>query len=179
MRLIKGGRFDADDLVPDLVAVLLVAGEGADRGAVARALEVSPVRLDEVIAAARRTDIPGLIVQEHQSVLRLATHPRAAESVRRFLKAPGIIRLSGPSLETLAVIAYTQPTTRAQVNDARGVSSEGPIATLLQHGLIVEAGRAESPGRPVLFRTTPDFLSLLGISSLSHLPDLPPSPDWL
>jgi segregation and condensation protein B len=176
---LRGGRFDAGALVPDLVAVLLVAGEGADRGAVQRALEVSPPRLVEIIAAAREAEIPGLVIQEHENVLRLATHPDAAASVRRFLKAPGAIRLSGAALETLAVIAYTQPTTRSQVNDARGVSSDGPIATLFQHGLIAEVGRAESPGRPALFRTTPDFLSLLGISSLSELPVRPAHPDPL
>lgn len=161
--------------VADLVAILFVAGEGADRRAVQRALDLTPVRLARLIEETRRAEIPGLLVQEHEDVLRLVTHPDAADAVRRFVQAPHAVRLSNAALETLAVIAYSQPATRAQVQEARGVNSEGPIQTLLQHGLIEEAGRAEGPGRPTLFHTTPDFLALLGIGSLEDLPDLRPS----
>lgn len=166
-------------LIPDLVAVLFLAGEGADRRAVRRALGIPDRQLARVIEAAREAGIPGLLLQERGAMLRLVTHPEAAASVRRFVQAPAAIRLSGASLETLAVIAYTQPTTRTQVSEARGVNSDGSIATLLQHGLIAEAGRAEGPGRPALFETTADFLSLLGIGSVSELPVLSPRSDSL
>jgi segregation and condensation protein B len=164
-------------LLAQLVAVLFMAGEGADRGAVQRALDLTPAQLRRLLEAGRGTAIPGLMIQEHDDLLRLVTHPDTAETVRRFIEAPHAIRLSGASLETLAVIAYTQPTTRAQIADARGVNSDGPLATLLQHGLIVEAGHAETPGRPTLFETTSDFLTLLGISSLDDLPTLTPATD--
>jgi segregation and condensation protein B len=167
------------ELVGRLVAVLFMAGEGADRGAVQRALELSRPQLARLLEAARQTGIPGLMIQEHGELLRLVTHPDAAESVRRFVEAPHAIRLSGASLETLAVIAYTQPTTRAQIAEARGVNSDGPISTLMQHGLIVEAGHADTPGRPTLFETTPEFLMLLGVGSLDDLPSLVPQPDSL
>ncbi len=158
--------------VRDLVAVLFVAGEAADRGAVQRALGVTSAQIADIVAIAREHPPPGLTIQEHGDALRLVTHPDAAASVRRYLQAPSAIRLSGAALETLAVIAYTQPTTRAQIQEARGVVSDGPIATLLQHGLIKEAGRAETPGRPTLFQTTPEFLTLLGLSSIEELPAL-------
>ncbi len=161
--------------VRDLVAVLFVAGDAADRGAVQRALGVTSAQLARIVESARQHPPLGLMVQEHRDTLRLVTHPDAAASVRSFLQAPSAIRLSGAALETLAVIAYTQPTTRAQIQEARGVASDGPIATLLQHGLIAEAGRAESPGRPTLFETTPECLTLLGLSSIEELPELTPS----
>src|SRR5437773_11944937 len=98
-----------------------MAGEGADRGAVLRALDLTRPQLNRLLDGAREVRIPGLMIQEHGDLLRLVTHPRAAEAVRRFIEAPHAIRLSGASLETLAVIAYSQPTTRAQIADARGV----------------------------------------------------------
>jgi segregation and condensation protein B len=166
---------EQEALVRDLVAVLFVAGDGADRGAVLRALGLTPSQLARTVEAAMRQPPLGLLVQEHRDTLRLVSHPDAAAAVRRFLQAPNAIRLSGAALETLAVIAYTQPTTRGQIQEARGVASDGPIATLLQHGLIVEAGRAETPGRPTLFETTPEFLTLLGLSSIEELPSLTPT----
>ena len=168
------GLFEADlaPLARDLIAILLVAGEGADRKAVQRALEVTPAQFRRVLEAARDGPAPGLLVQEHGEVLRLVTHPDAAASVRRFMQAPNAIRLSAAALETLAVIAYSQPTTRGQIQEARGVNSDGPIATLQQHGLIADAGRADSPGRPTLFVTTAECLTLLGVGSLRDLPAL-------
>lgn len=164
--------FQPDNLVAHLVAVLFMAGEGTDRGTLQRALGVTPGQLARIIAAAREQGIPGLMVQEHGEVVRLVTHPDTTDTVRRFVHIPRAIRLSQAALETLAVIAYNQPTTRAQVQEARGVNSDGAIATLLQHGLIGEVGRADGPGRPALFRTTPECLALLGIGSLAELPAL-------
>jgi segregation and condensation protein B len=158
--------------VRDLVAVLFVAGDAADRGAVQRALGITPAQLARIVEVAQQHPPLGLLVQVHGDTLRLVSHPDAAASVRRFLQAPSAIRLTGAALETLAVIAYTQPTTRAQVQEARGVASDGPIATLLQHGLIAEAGRAETPGHPTLFETTAECLTLLGLASLAELPAL-------
>ena len=165
-------RVDESTLVADLVAVLFVAGEAVERRAIQRALGITPSQLGRVLAAARAASVPGLTVQEQGDQLRLVTHPSTAPSVRQFLQAPNAIRLTAASLETLAVIAYGQPTTRAEVTEARGVESDGPISTLLQHGLILEIGRSEGPGRPTLFGTTGDFLSLLGIGSLEELPRL-------
>ena len=162
---------ETERLVSELVAVLLVAGEGAERRALQQALELSPAQLDRVIQASEGM-VPGLLVQEHGSQVRLVTHPDTAASVRRFTQTPSALRLSGAAIETLAVIAYSQPTTRTQVQEARGVNSDAAVATLMQHGLIEESGRAETPGRPTLFSLTADCLSLLGLGSLRDLPDL-------
>ena len=158
--------------VGDLIAVLFVAGESTERRAVQRALELSPAELTRVVVAARGERLPGLLIQEQGDLLRLVTHPDAAAAVRRFTHAPGALRLSPAALETLAVIAYGQPATRGDVQAARGVNSDAAIATLQQHGLIAEAGRADGPGRPTLFSTTPDCLALLGLGSLADLPPL-------
>lgn len=165
----------SDHLVRDLVAILFVAGEDADRRAVQRALGVTNSQLAGLIATARAVDIPGLLIQAHGDSLRLITQPETAPAVRRFIQAPAALRLSSAALETLAVIAYTQPTTRSQIHEARGVDSEGPLTTLMQHGLIAEAGRADTPGRPVLFETTAECLTLLGLATLHDLPPLRPS----
>jgi segregation and condensation protein B len=126
------------------------------------------------VRAAQEADIPGLLVQAHGDVLRLVTHPVAAAAARRFAQSPNAIRLSTAALETLAVIAYGQPTTRSQIQEARGVNSDGPIATLLQHGLIAEAGRADTVGRPALFETTVECLAMLGLATIDDLPALTP-----
>lgn len=176
------GHFDANEMVPQLVAILFAAGEAVERAALQRSLNITGRQLSRVVSSIEEQVLPGLMVQEHDDTLRLVTSPDAAFSVRRFLQTGSATRLSPAGLETLAVIAYSQPATRSQVQEARGVNSDGPIETLLQHGLIAEVGRADGPGRPALFETTPECLSLLGISSLRDLPPLtgepsPPPPD--
>ena len=81
--------------------------------------------------------------------------------------------LSPAALEVLAIISYLQPITRAEIDEIRGVSSESPIATLLDRGLIAEVGRKDAPGRPILFATTKAFLVYFGLKDLSELPSLP------
>ena len=166
------GGFQTDPLIVQLVAILFTAGEAVERRAVQRSLGITAQQLTNVIEATRERGLPGLMVQEHEDTLRLVTSPDAAFAVRRFLQAGPAARLSPAALEALAVIAYSQPATRAQVQEARGVNSDAAIDTLLQHALIVEVGRADGPGRPVLFQTTSECLSLLGISSLAELPTL-------
>src|SRR5215211_4250405 len=104
------GTLDLSTLVGDLVAILLVAGEGAERQAVQRAMEVTPAQLARVLELVREAALPGIMVQEHDDLLRLVTRPESSAAVRRFVQAPHAIRLSGAALETLAVIAYGQPT---------------------------------------------------------------------
>jgi segregation and condensation protein B len=166
------GRFDADEVVSQVVAILFAAGDAVERGAVQRALGITGHQLSLVLACARDRGLSGLMIQEHDEALRLMTAPEEALVVRRFLQAGNATRLSPAALESLAVIAYSQPATRTQVHEARGVNSDGAIETLLQHGLIVEVGRADGPGRPALFETTPECLALLGLASLRDLPPL-------
>lgn len=114
----------------------------------------------------------GLRLQHHHARLQLTTAPEAAQDVERLLGLDMTSRLSRAALETLAIIAYQQPVTRPQVDAVRGVNSDGVMKSLLSKGLVQEVGRADAPGRPILYSTTPDFLQYFGLSSIEELPEL-------
>jgi segregation and condensation protein B len=103
---------------------------------------------------------------------QLATDPKYARWVRQLFPAPKPARLSAPALETLAIIAYRQPITRADVEAVRGVNIDGVLQTLMERGLVKIAGRAEIPGRPLLYETTQFFLDHFGLRSLDELPNV-------
>jgi segregation and condensation protein B len=105
---------------------------------------------------------------------RLFTHPDTAAEVERFVLSSRQARLTKAALETLAIVAYKQPVTRHQITSIRGVNSDGVLRALQDKGLVEEAGREETPGRPALFATTPSFLERLGLPSLAALPSLAP-----
>jgi segregation and condensation protein B len=94
--------------------------------------------------------------------------------VEQYVLASRHVRLTKAALETLAIVAYKQPVTRHQISGVRGVNSEGVLRALVDRGLVAEVGREETPGRPVLYGTTPEFLERLGLASLSSLPSLAP-----
>jgi segregation and condensation protein B len=102
---------------------------------------------------------------------QLATDPGFAKWVRQLFPAPKPARLSAPALETLAIIAYRQPITRADVEAVRGVNIDGVLQTLMERGLVKIAGRAEIPGRPLLYETTQLFLDHFGLRNLDELPN--------
>jgi len=114
----------------------------------------------------------GVRLQRHAGRVQLTSAPEAAEIIETFLGLEATSRLSSAALEALAVIAYQQPVTRPQVDAVRGVNSDGVMKNLLHKGLIQEIGRAESPGRPILYSTTPEFLGHFGLTSLEELPPL-------
>jgi len=103
---------------------------------------------------------------------QLATDPKYAPWVRQLFPAPKPARLSAPALETLAIIAYRQPITRADVEAVRGVNIDGVLQTLMERGLVKIAGRAEIPGRPLLYETTQFFLDHFGLRDLDELPNV-------
>ena len=105
---------------------------------------------------------------------RLYTHPDTAPIVEQFVLSSRQARLTKAALETLSIVAYKQPVTRHQISAIRGVNSDGVLRALTDRGLIEEAGREETPGRPVLYGTTPGFLERLGLPSLASLPSLAP-----
>lgn len=119
----------------------------------------------------------GIRIQRHNDQVQLVSAPESAAAVERFLgvqaSAP---RLSNAALETLAIIAYRQPITRAGMEAVRGVDCSGPVRTLLQRGLITEIGRLQTAGRPVLYGTTDDFLKQFGLDSIDRLPQIEDSP---
>ncbi|MGQ9778820.1 MAG: SMC-Scp complex subunit ScpB [Bacillota bacterium] len=103
------------------------------------------------------------------------TNPACAEFVEKLARAPRHVPLSPAALETLAIIAYRQPITRAEIEHLRGVKVESALNTLLERNLVEEVGRREGPGRPILYGTTKEFLRYFGLRDLS---ELPPLEDW-
>jgi segregation and condensation protein B len=132
-------------------------------------VEAAAVSLEEALAGR------GLFLQRHQDQLQLVTDPAQADVVRRVLRPEYPSRLSPAAYETLAIIAYRQPLTRARIEEIRGVNCEAVLESLEEKGLIEETGRLEAPGTPRLFGTTMKFLQILGLRSLDELPPLPPS----
>jgi segregation and condensation protein B len=116
----------------------------------------------------------GLVLRNVAGGWRLFTHPDTAPVVEQFVLSSRQARLTKAALETLSIVAYKQPVTRHQVSAIRGVNSDGVLRALTDRGLIEEAGREETPGRPVLHGTTPAFLERLGLPSLASLPSLAP-----
>jgi segregation and condensation protein B len=140
--------------------------------------EFSRVREAEVAAALEQLKIE-YIQQERAFGLtekadgwQLVTDPQFARWVRQLLPVPKPTRLSAPGLETLAIIAYRQPITRADVEAVRGVNIDGVLQTLMERGLVKIAGRAEIPGRPLLYETTQFFLEHFGLRNLDELPNV-------
>jgi len=125
--------------------------------------------LDELAAQYRER---GIRIQRHEGAVQLTSAPEAAGLIERFLDIETTTTLSQAALETLSIVAYQQPVTRPQVDDIRGVNSDGVLRTLLSKGLIEEIGRAEGPGRPILYSATQEFLKYFGLSSFDELPPL-------
>ena len=117
----------------------------------------------------------GLLIMEANDALHLTTKPEHSEYFKKLLETPQTNKMSQAALETLAIIAYRLPITRAEIEEIRGVKSDGPVQTLINRSLIEEMGRKETVGRPILFRTTKDFLTYFGLTSLEELPPLPES----
>ena len=103
---------------------------------------------------------------------RLYTHPAYAPYIEKLVLASDFRRLTQASLETLAIIAYKQPVTRQEIGEIRGVNSEAVIGSLLEKGLVEEAGHKDTPGQPLLYRTSRAFLEAFGLKSLEDLPPI-------
>jgi segregation and condensation protein B len=156
-----------------LEALLFVAAEPVTSAQLAAALDVSTSvverGLNELDAALSSR---GLRLQRHAGRVQLTTAPQLAELIEVFLGLEATSHLSRAALETLAIIAYQQPVTRPQIDSIRGVNSDSMMKSLLNKGLILESGRADGPGRPILYSTTPEFLQHFGLNSILELPPL-------
>ena len=136
------------------------------------------VRQAEVAAAIEQLNVEyiqhehGFQLVEKADGWQLASDPKYAQWVRGLFPAPKPARLSSPALETLAIIAYRQPITRADVEAVRGVTIDGVLQTLMERGLVKISGRAEIPGRPLLYETTEFFLDHFGLRNLDELPNV-------
>ncbi|MEI2612105.1 MAG: SMC-Scp complex subunit ScpB [Candidatus Promineifilaceae bacterium] len=156
-----------------LEAILFVSSGPVAVARLATALEVTVAAARSLIHELEHIyQKRGLRVQWVGDAVQLTTAPEASATVERFLGLEVTTRLSRAALETLAVVAYLQPVTRPQIDDIRGVNSDGALRSLLSKGLIEEVGRQETPGRPILYGSTPEFLQHFGLASLSELPPL-------
>ena len=167
---------DAADRIAALEAIIYAADEPATLDQLAAALGeeklVVQSALDELVAA-YATDECGIEIRAVAGGYKLYTKPQHHDVVRRFIKSlRPPLRLSMPALETLAVIAYKQPVTAPEISDIRGVNASGVISTLLDKKLITTAGRKEVLGRPILYKTSKEFLMRFGLSDLDELPSL-------
>lgn len=153
-------------------ALLLVAPEPATLDQLATGAGVAIADVEAALAALEAADDRGWGLQRHRGTVQLTTAPRFAAQVRRFLGLERETRLSAPALETLAIVAYQQPVTRAEVEAVRGVDCSGVLATLHGRGLIEAVGRMETVGHPIQYGTTPAFLRHFGLRSLAELPPL-------
>jgi segregation and condensation protein B len=160
-----------------LEALLFVSDEPLPASVIAQALEIdrsAAERLCDRLADDLEERRAGVVLRNVAGGWRLFTHPDTAPEVERFVISSRQARLTKAALETLSIVAYKQPVTRHQISSIRGVNSDGVLRALQDKGLIEEAGRDETPGRPALFATTPAFLERLGLPSLAALPSLVP-----
>jgi segregation and condensation protein B len=155
--------------------LLFVADQPVTARQLANVLEVEEAAVEEVLAALDEAYVEGrrgLRLQRKGDRVQLVTVPEAAPHIQQFLG----LELSGPlsqaALETLSIVAYRQPVTRAQVEAIRGVNSDGVLRTLVGRGLIESVGRLEQVGRPILYGTTFEFLQQFGLRSVDELPAL-------
>ena len=159
-----------------LEAIIYAADEPATIEQLARALGEEKLAvqasLDELVAS-YASEERGIEIRKVAGGYKLFTKPQQHDVVRRFIKSlRPPLRLSMPALETLAVIAYKQPVTSPEISEIRGVNTAGVISTLLDKHLITTAGRKEVMGRPILYKTSKEFLLRFGLSDLDELPSL-------
>jgi len=165
---------DNRELVRILESLLFVADGPVPLEQLARVLEVDSERVEAAISQWQIDRAgSGLMIQRKGNEVQMVTAPEMAPYVEKFLGIQLSGRLSPAALETLGIVAYRQPVTRAQVEAIRGVNCEGVLGTLVARGLVGEVGRLEAVGRPILYGTTFEFLRYFGLPDLTQLPPLP------
>lgn len=172
---------EMNDYKAILEGLLFVVGdEGITLKQIENILEVPEEKAKHLIKELKydcEQNSRGMVIMQSKDVLHMTTKPEHSAYYQRLLATPRSTKLSQAALETLAIIAYKQPITRAEIEDIRGVKSDRPVQTLLSRELIEEVGRKEGIGRPILFATTKEFLTYFGLTSLEELPPLPENVD--
>jgi segregation and condensation protein B len=156
-------------------AILFAAGERIEIARLAYALEVDEADIEDAadaLANALAFERRGIRILKLEKSYQMVSSGEMADFVTKALETRKPPKLSASQLETLTIIAYYQPATKAMVEQIRGVDSAYSVTALMNKKLIEEAGRLNVPGRPILYKTTPDFLRTFGISSLEELPPI-------
>ena len=163
-------------LKAQIESLLFVAGEPVATGRLAAVLQVEPGPVEEALAELEAEyQGRGFRLQRKGDRAQLVTAPETAEAVRTLLGLELSSKVSPAALETLAIVAYRQPVTRAEIESVRGVNSDSVLRTLVSRGLVEEQGRLEQAGRPIIYGTTFEFLQQFGLTSLAGLPPLSPA----
>jgi segregation and condensation protein B len=156
-------------------AILFMEGEAIDEGTIAR---IGSISKDTVIAALENLDERykaadcGIELSRIGGAVMIAAKREYWENLRERYGKKNEAKISRAAMETLAIVAYSQPVTRAEIEKIRGVSADNMIRLLLEKGLIRESGKKDIPGKPVMYGTTKDFLKLFRLNSIAELPKL-------
>lgn len=159
-----------------LEAILFSLGEAVEIEKLAEALEVREDEVSEAVKTLSKKyekEARGIKIIEIENSVQMCSNPEYFEGIKRVTQIKKQSGLSSAALETLSIIAYNQPVTKATIDFIRGVDCTYSVARLVERGFIDELGRAETPGRPILYGTTMEFLRCFGLKSLDDLPPLP------
>ena len=165
-----------DNIISKLEAMLFAAGDPVEAARLAEVLEVDIETVTKMLghlSALYDERDSGLMLIRVDNKYQLCTREAHSEEVRKLLEIKKNTPLSNAAFEVLAIVAYNKTVTRAFIEQVRGVDCSGPIASLVQKGLIEEKGRLDLPGRPLIYGTTDRFLRCFSLNSLDDLPDLP------
>lgn len=155
--------------------ILFISESPVKTGTISESLDVPEGKIKQVLRMLEQEYIDqnrGFVLKKISGGYRLYSNPALNEVLQRFVKTNIRTHLSQAALETLAIIAYRQPITRTQIAEIRGVRTDSIVLTLLDKGLLKEAGKLKEPGNPILYRTSDRFLELLGLNNLKDLPPL-------
>ena len=165
----------AEQFATAIESLLFVAGRPLERGELRKLLDIDDAALGKslrTLESELEGQRRGIRLQLLGEQVQLVTAPENARYVAALLGLPMTAKLTTAAMETLSVIAYRQPVTRAQIEAVRGVNSDRALLSLVQHGLVAEVGRAQTIGRPALFATTAEFLQQFGLTRLEQLPGI-------
>lgn len=168
---------DRSELIKALEGILFAMGDSVETDRLAAALEVDEEEIIKVIdemAESYAAQGRGIRITKLENAYQMCTAPEIYEYLVHIAKQPKKAQLTDVLMETLSIVAYKQPVTKAEIEKIRGVSCGHVISKLVDYKLIEEIGRLDAPGRPMLFGTTEDFLRAFGVTSLEELPTLNP-----
>jgi segregation and condensation protein B len=167
---------EGNEIAAAIEAVLFAEGDSVKRSDLAGAIAVSAGEIDKAIEALKEkysADNSGIELIELEDRVQLTTRQKFYDILIKLEAAPKKYRLTDTVLETLSIIAYRQPVTKAEIEAIRGVNSDFAVDKLLGYGFIRELGRKDAPGKPILFGTTEQFLRSFGVKSIEDLPAMP------
>jgi segregation and condensation protein B len=156
-------------------ALLFISGDSLTLKELSESTGVAERELKKIIEAMIKdyeSESRGIYIIEYNNKYQLSTKPEYGSYIKKLIKPESKQNLSQAAIETLSIIAYKQPITKAEMDEIRGVRSDRAVTTLIEKGLIKEAGRRETTGRPILYCTTDEFLKYFGFKNLKELPEL-------